>query len=137
MKAGGQKPWSVTAIFEVCETYWQMTRRLKNVGSSHYECEGKLDLRSFDIGYGRAQNNATIRYSRKKVEIKRGGQSEEKQRFCFSRAGRAKILQEGLPLSSAVYKAGGDLRRESQQYSSEEKEEARDPDPDVEVRLDS
>ena len=46
------------------------------------------------------------------------------------------ILQEGQPLSTAVFTPGGDLRQEVQDNSSEEKEEeeARDPDPDVEAR---
>ena len=46
------------------------------------------------------------------------------------------LLQEGQPLSTAVYKAESDLRRESQQISSGEEEEARDPSPDVETRQD-
>ena len=43
-------------------------------------------------------------------------------------------LQEGQPLSTAVYQAGSDLRRESQQHSSGKK--VRNPDPDVEARQD-
>ena len=46
------------------------------------------------------------------------------------------ILQ-GQPLSTAVYEAGGDVMRESQQNSSGEKLQARDPDPDVEARRES
>ena len=46
------------------------------------------------------------------------------------------ILQERHLLSTAVYKAGGDLRRGYQQHSPEEEEEARDPDPDVEALRD-
>ena len=46
------------------------------------------------------------------------------------------ISQEGQPLSTVVYKAESDFKRESQQNSSEEKEEARDLDPDVEARRD-
>ena len=44
-------------------------------------------------------------------------------------------LQDGRNLArgTAVYKAWGDLRRESQENSSEQKEEARDPSPDVEA----
>ena len=46
------------------------------------------------------------------------------------------ISQEEQQLSSAVCKAGGDLMRESRQDSSEENEEARDADPDIEARQD-
>ena len=45
------------------------------------------------------------------------------------------IFQKGQPLSTAVHKAVGDLRRASRQKSSEENE-ARDTDPDAEARLD-
>ena len=34
-RAGGQKPWSVASIIEMCKTYWQMARRLVNDGSIH------------------------------------------------------------------------------------------------------
>ena len=43
------------------------------------------------------------------------------------------MLQEAQPLSIAVNRAEGGLKR---QTSSEEKEEARDPDPNVEFRQD-
>ena len=48
---------------------------------------------------------------------------------CTCRTGD--IFQEGQPLSIAVYKAGCNFKRESRQHSAEE--EARDPDPDVEL----
>ena len=48
----------------------------------------------------------------------------------------AEILRDRQALSTGVYKAGGDLRRESQQTFSEEREEARGPGPDVEPRQD-
>ena len=35
-KVGGQKQWSVIAIFEMCKTYWQMDRLFVNVGSIHH-----------------------------------------------------------------------------------------------------
>ena len=35
-KAGGKTPWSVTAIFEMCKTCWQMARHLVNVGSIYH-----------------------------------------------------------------------------------------------------
>ena len=35
-KAGGQKPWSVTAISEMCKTCWQMARHFRIVGSIHH-----------------------------------------------------------------------------------------------------
>ena len=55
--------------------------------------------------------------------------------FVFScRTGE--ILQEKQPVTTAVYKARGDGVRESQQTSSEEKDEARDPDPVVEAPQD-
>ena len=41
-------------------------------------------------------------------------------------------MQEGQPLSTGCVQSGSDLMRESQQHSSKEKEDARDPDPDVE-----
>ena len=46
------------------------------------------------------------------------------------------MLHEDQPLSTAIYKAEGNHTRESQQHFSEEKEDARDPDADVEVRQD-
>ena len=46
------------------------------------------------------------------------------------------ILQDGQSLSTAVCNAASDLMRQSQQTSSEEKEEARDADPDIEARQD-
>ena len=45
----------------------------------------------------------------------------------------SEMLQEAQLSSIAVYRAEGGLKR---QTSSEEKEEARDPDPSVEVRQD-
>ena len=33
---GGQKPWSGTAISEMCKTYWQRAKRLMNDGSVHH-----------------------------------------------------------------------------------------------------
>ena len=51
-------------------------------------------------------------------------------------------VQDGRNLArgtTAIYRcvqSGGNLMRESQQKSSEEKEEARDADPDVEAQLD-
>ena len=56
--------------------------------------------------------------------------------FVFP-CGKGEILHEGQPLSTVVYRAASDLMSESQQHSAEEKEEARDPDPDVEARQDS
>ena len=35
-KLGGQKQWSVIAIFEMCKTYLQMARHFMNVGSIHH-----------------------------------------------------------------------------------------------------
>ena len=49
-----------------------------------------------------------------------------------SQTGLAKSCKKGQPLSTAVYEAESDLRR----ASSEEKHEARDPDPDVDARQD-
>ena len=49
----------------------------------------------------------------------------------------AKVCQIRMALlSTAVYRALDDLRRELQERSSEQKEEVQDPSPDDEVRLD-
>ena len=47
-----------------------------------------------------------------------------------------KVLQEGQPLSTAVFKTGGELGQSFQRRSSEEEGEARDPSPNVEARQD-
>ena len=67
------------------------------------------------------------RYKPKEVDI-----LKRNTEFVFScRTGE--ILQEEQPVTTAVYKAGGDRVRESPQTSSEEKE---DPDPVVEAPRD-
>ena len=35
-ETGGQKPWSGTAISEMCKTYWQTAKRLMNDVSIHH-----------------------------------------------------------------------------------------------------
>ena len=95
----------------------------------------KLDLCFFDSEYWGSANNSTIWNTCKK--------SSNQNKWKFLRetmifpCWKGEILHKGQPFSTAINKARrSDLRRESQQYSSEEKEEARDPDPDVEVRQD-
>ena len=54
----------------------------------------------------------------------------------YSHAGRTKYCKKDRRQSTTVYKAEGDVLRESQQHSSEKQEEARDPDPGVEAQQD-
>ena len=83
----------------------------------------------------RSQNSATVGNSCKQIHIKRGGHSEETQTEFVFPCRTGEILQEGQPLSTAVFTPGGDLRQEVQDNPSEEKEEeAQDPDPDVKAR---
>ena len=67
------------------------------------------------------------------VHIQRGRQNRERERICIPKQD-GRNLAKGQPLSTGVFAAGDNFMRESQRQSSAEKEEARDPDPDVEAR---
>ena len=160
-KAGGQKPWSVTVIYETCMTYKQVARHLMNVGWIHH-LMGRLvylEQKSNSFQYHQrtkvecicSAQKSFLEYSldtlwtREKLDwwsfdggYVRSFKSKavhifkSNNEFVFPcRTGE--ILQEGQPSSIAVYKAAGDFLRESQQHFSEQKE-AQDPDPDVEAR---
>ena len=71
-----------------------------------------------------------------RFKTKRSDNNLNRNNECVLPWRAGEILQEVQPPSTAVCKAGGDHMRESQQTSSEEKEEARDVDPDVEAQQD-
>ena len=95
----------------------------------------KLEWWPFESGYRWSANNSTIWNSWKKI------QHQRRRKEILKRNGDIvfpcktdEIVQAWQPLSTAVYKAESDPTRKSQDNSSDGKEEARDPDPDVEIR---
>ena len=103
----------------------------KDQGRVHQFCTKVIP--GIFIGY--ALNAGEVELAASEIHVKRF-QSEEvdilerNNAFVFPMQGE--ILQVRQPLYTAVYKAGSDIMRESQQHSSEEREEARDPDTEVE-----
>ena len=79
----------------------------------------KLDRWSFDNGFGGSGNNATMRTPCKKdPNQKKEKLSKRNDEFVLP-CKTGEILQEGQPLSTAIYKAGIDPTRESQQHCSD------------------
>ena len=72
----------------------------------------------------------------KKLQIKQKWEfSTRNDEFVFP-CKSGEVLQVDQPLSTAIYMAWGNTTLEFQEVSSEEKDEARDPDPDGEARQD-
>ena len=147
-------PWTSGqfTIWRACDSIWSRSDMLHNITrgprssasvrhkspswNTHWirlERGEKLDWWSFDCWFGRSENNSITWNSCKKIQFNKS--SQQKNEFV-SPCKAGDMLQERQPLSAAVYQAGCDLLRESQQHSTEEKEETRDPDPDVETRQD-
>ena len=83
----------------------------------------------FYSGYVRSENNATIGYSRKKIQIEGGDHPQKETMNLYSHAGRAKPCKKDSRYPPLCTKRE-EHRQESQHNSSEEKKEK----PEIQVQ---